>query len=93
MTNDRPIVLSENVVIVEYHDTTSWSGLGLISTISDPSGTVQVEGLRSESVEPTPWLQIKSLFGAWAESGDEDEDLATLYKSRLIASSVTHDQE
>lgn len=93
MANDQPIVLTENVVIVEDNDTTSWSGLCLINTISDPSGTVQVEGLYSEAVEQTPWLLIKSLFGAWAESGDEDKDLAAIYESRLIASSVTHDQE
>lgn len=91
MTDDQPIVLAENVVMVEYHDTTTWSGLGLISTISDPSETVRVEGLQSEAVEETPWTHIKSLFGAWAESGDEDKDLDSVYNSRLIASSVPHD--
>lgn len=91
MTNDQSIVLAENVVMVEYHDTTSCSYLGPISTISDPSETVEIEGLQSESVEETPWTRIKSLFGAWAESGDEDKEFDVLYKSRLIASSVPHD--
>lgn len=93
MTKDQPIIFSENVVMVEYHETTSLSCLGVITTIGDPWETIRVEGLQSEAVEETPWAHIKNLFGAWTESGDEDKELDAIYKSRMIASSVPYDQE
>jgi hypothetical protein len=91
MTNDQPLILSGNVVVVEYDDTTARPGSDLMSTLGDPSETIQLEGLDSETVEQTPWRQIRSLFGAWAESGEEDQDLDTLYESRLLASSLSND--
>ena len=93
MNKDKPVLLAENVVMVPYHDTTALPAPGMISAISDPTETVQVEGFSSEAMEETPWLHIKSLFGAWVENGDEAEDLDELYRSRLTPSSMPHNGE
>lgn len=49
-------------------------------------GTISLPISRIETVIMDKYADIKSLFGSWIESGDEDELLAELYKSRLIPS-------
>ena len=93
MAKDEALFRTENVVMVEYHDTTDWAKAGHMWEISDPTETVQLEGFDSAAVEETPWLRLKSLFGAWVDDGDEDGGLDELYRSRLTPSSMPHDDE
>ena len=93
MAKDEALFRTENVVMVEYHDTTDWARAGRIMEISDPTETVQLEGFDSATVEDTPRLRLKSLFGAWDEGGNEDDNLDELYRSRLTPSSMPHDGE
>lgn len=50
-------------------------------------------GMPSEGVTESAWLHIKSLFGVWIESGDEDMQLEELCRSRLISSSMPDEDE
>lgn len=93
MAKDEALFRTENVVMVEYHDSTDLATAGHMWEISDPTETVQLEGFASAAVEETPLLRLKGLFGAWVESGGEDEDLDELYRSRLTPSSAPHDDE
>lgn len=91
MANSEIIILAENVELVEYLDDMYPIADNSIISISDPTQTVQVDGLISEAVATAPWYYMRNLFGVWVESGSEDEDLRSLYESRLTPSSMPHD--
>ena len=93
MAKGEVIELWGNAVLVECEDTTDWSTtetwMKKLREINDPTEKVQLE----EASEETSWLRLRNLFGTWAESGGEDEDLDELYRSRLTPSSMPHDDE
>lgn len=59
----------------------------------DPYGTVEVPVAVIGIDAASRWEEIKKLFGRWAESGREDEDLEDLYRSRLVPSSGPEEEE
>lgn len=59
----------------------------------DIKKTVQLRPFPSEAAANASWARIKKLFGAWIESGEEDRQLAGLYRSRLIPSSTPDEEE
>lgn len=92
MSNHAVILISANVAIVQTEDT----GYAMPETISanelsDYYGTVSLPVAPSVSVVGEQYSNIKLVFGSWAVSGDEDEQLKDLYKSRLTPSISQHD--
>jgi hypothetical protein len=97
MLNKKTDIFVENVAIVHSQDSNAFAPpitvQDFFNFTGDINATVQVIGLRSESVDESPWIYIKSLFGAWIENGEEDKHLENLYKSRLIPSSLPVEDE
>jgi len=98
MLDKKNIIFAGNVAIVESQDASSLvpftiTARDFFNFTGDTSKTVQLARFSSEAVEESPWIHIKSLFGAWVESGGEDKQLEELYQSRLIPSSMPDEDE
>ena len=78
---DNVIVVSENVAIVQYYDSIA------LESPRELYDTIELPVVQSRPIVEDQITDIKSLFGSWIESGDEDNQLAELYKSRLSPSS------
>jgi hypothetical protein len=91
MLNDDIIIVSENVAIVRTQD--DFCALPTPMTINDLFalyGTVSLPVAQSAPVVVADIANVRNVFGSWAVCGNEDEQLAELYKSRLIPS-LSHD--
>lgn len=91
MPDKETVIIANNIAIVQSQNSNSLATIPADVFFNFTGGireTVQVEGFPSEAVGESPWPFIKSLFGAWAESGKEQEQLEELYRSRLIPSSM-----
>jgi hypothetical protein len=98
MLDETPVIFAENVAIVQSQDSNSLvlptiTVKDFLNFTGDARKTVQLQGLPSEAVDESPWPHIRSLFGAWVETGDEDMQLEELYKSRLVPSSMPDEDE
>ena len=98
MLDEKTVIYAENVAIVQSQDSNSLvpptiAAHDFFSFTGDTSKTVQLKVFPSEAIEERPWLYVKSLFGAWVESGDEDKQLENLYQSRLVPSSMPDEDE
>lgn len=98
MVDENTIIYAENVVIVQSQDSNSLKSPAIstrdfLQFTGDIFKTIQLEVFPSEAVKESPWLHIRSLFGAWIESGDEDKQLEELYRSRLIPSAMPDEDE
>jgi hypothetical protein len=98
MLDKNKDILIENVAIVQSQDSNSLlpptvAAHDFFNFMGDINKTVQLNVSQSEAVGESPWLHIRSLFGAWIESGDEDKQLEALYQSRLIPSSMPDEDE
>ena len=98
MLDEKTVIFAENVAIVQSQDSNSMlpptiAAHDFFSFTGDTSKTVQLKVFPSEAIEESPWLYVKSLFGAWVESGDEDKQLENLYQSRLVPSSMPDEDE
>jgi hypothetical protein len=91
-SNLKGDIYAGSVVIVQSHDPNSLIHHAVLARIFfDPIGdtnqTVQIEGYSSDATQEISTLYLRTLFGAWIESGYEDKELDELYRSRLIPSS------
>jgi len=98
MLDENNVTFADNIAIVHSQDSNSLVPLTIVAQdffrfTGDINKTVQIKGFSSEAVEESPWIHIKSLFGAWVETGDEDMQLEELYKSRLVPSSMPDEDE
>jgi len=98
MLDEKTVIFAENVAIVQSQDSNSLvaptvAARDFFSFTGDINKTVQLKIFPSEAVEEGPWLHIRSLFGAWVESGNEDMQLQDLYQSRLTLSSMPDEDE
>jgi len=98
MLAELGVIFAENVAIVQSQDSSSLmpptiSAEDFFKFTGDTRYTIQIEGFPSEAVEEGPWLHIRSLFGAWVESGNEDKQLQDLYQSSLVPSSMPEEDE
>ena len=85
-------IYAGSVVIVQSHDPNSLIHPAVLArfffdSIGDTNQTVQIEGYSSDATQEISALYLRTLFGAWVESGFEDKQLDELYLSRLIPSS------
>lgn len=98
MLDEKTVIFAENVAIVQSQDSNSMlpptiAAHDFFSFTGDTSKTVQLKVFPSEDIEESPWLYVRSLFGAWVESGNEDKQLQGLYQSRLTPSSMPDEDE
>jgi hypothetical protein len=97
MSVESGVIFTENVAIVQSQDSKSLvpptiSAEDFFKFTGDTRYTIQIEGFPSEAVEESPWSYIRTLFGAWVESGNEDKQLQDLYQSRVTPSSIPQDE-
>lgn len=89
------IIFAENVALVRSHDSNFLRPPLIFAEqffdfTGDVNKTVQLEIAQSHAIAVDENLQsvISDLFGSWVESGNEDEQLEELYKSRLNRSTL-----
>lgn len=87
MTSNSIILVSENVAIVQSQDSSCFN-LPTISVQDLPQfyATVSLPIVSSRPLIEDQYIDVKLLFGSWVESGDEDNHLDEIYKSRLTPS-------
>ncbi len=98
MLNDRQDIFAGNVAIVQSQDCNSAAASGIAAQAffeftGDIRKTVQVRPLSTEPSSEGALVRIRKLFGAWVESGEEDQQLEELYRSRLLPSSMPDEEE
>jgi hypothetical protein len=98
MSKDRNDVYAGNVAIVQSQDsnsaaTTAIAAQAYFGFTGDIRETVQVRPLSTEPFSEGARVRLKELFGAWVESGEEDQQLEEMYKCRLIPSSMADEEE
>jgi len=92
MSNKNIMLVSANVAIVQSEDTGCAAPKTIsVKELSEYYGTVSLPVAPSVSVIGEQYSNIKLVFGSWAVSGEEDEQLDELYKSRLTPSISQHD--
>jgi hypothetical protein len=98
MSKDKNDIFAGNVAIVQSQDSNSAATSAIAAQAffrftGDIRETVQVRPLSTEPCSEEARLRMKKLFGAWVESGEEDQRLEELYRSRLIPSSIPDEEE
>ena len=98
MLDEQNVIIIENVAIVQSQDSNSLvpptvAALDFFNFTGDINKTVQLNVSQSEAVGEGPWPYIRSLFGAWIESGNEDKQLEELYQARFTPSSMPNEDE
>ncbi|MEK6775565.1 MAG: hypothetical protein AABY87_01630 [bacterium] len=87
MFSNEIVIISGNVAIVQSGENKCNAPLTIsVQELSEYYGTVSLPVAQSISVVDDQLSNIKLVFGSWAVSGDEDEQLDALYKSRLTSS-------
>jgi len=91
--NKDRVVVAENVALVQSHDSNFLTPpIILAKEFYDFTGnvneTVQLDIAQGPTIDENLQPVIDDLFGSWIESGDEDEQLEELYKSRLNRSTL-----
>ena len=88
-------IFAENIALVQSHDSNFLRPSIIFAQqffdfTGDVNKTVQLEIAQSHAVVIDENLQsvISDLFGSWIASGNEDEQLEELYKSRLNRSTL-----
>lgn len=91
--NKDRVVVAENVALVQSHDSNFLRPSIIFAQqffdfTGDVNKTVQLEIAQGPTIDENLQPVIDDLFGSWIESGDEDEQLEELYKSRLNRSAL-----
>jgi len=82
--NNEMRIINNNVAIVQSPEYSSPSPAMLtVEDLKDYFGTIYLKVAESMPIAGDEFTSIRSLFGAWVESGNEDQQLEELYKSRL----------
>lgn len=88
MLINEPVIIAGNVAIVQSQDSKCLEISGInVRELPNLNVTITLAVIPSRSIVEGQYSTIKMLFGSWVESGDEDNHLEELYKSRLIPSS------
>lgn len=86
---DNIIFISNNIAIDQSQSLTSLIPPTInVKDLLEFYGTIFLPTAQSKPVIENPSTNIKSLFGAWVESGDEDSRLEEIYESRQVPSGV-----
>ena len=83
--NDKGVLIVGNVAIVQSQE--GFSEEPPVLKEDDLSfETIALPVAPSKAVSEDEYASVTLLFGSWIESGNEEEQLEELYKSRLIPS-------
>ncbi len=93
-SSSEAILCTGNICIVESQDSTALPALDIMERLRSFAGdlreTVQIAVFPQQETKENA---MRRLFGAWVETGDEDEVLAEIYRRRLFSSSRPIDEE